>query len=68
MARSNSELHFFWKSWINDIWYNSLDECSARRKASTYTGQHSTETQRQTSDASSGIETHDPSNQAAKTP
>jgi hypothetical protein len=26
-----------------DIWQDSLDEWSARRKASTYTGQHNTE-------------------------
>jgi hypothetical protein len=45
-----------------------LDEWSARRKASTYTGQHNTERRGQTSiHALSGIRTHDPSNQPAKT-
>jgi hypothetical protein len=32
-----------------DIWWDSLDEWSARRKASTYTWQHNTETRGQTS-------------------
>jgi hypothetical protein len=36
-------------------------------KASTYTGQYNTETQRQTIHAWSGIRTHNPSNQAANT-
>jgi hypothetical protein len=45
-----------------------LNECPTRRKAFTYTGEHNTGTQRQTSiHASSSIRTHDPSNQAAKT-
>jgi hypothetical protein len=35
--------------------------------ASVHTGQHNTETQRQNIHASSGIRTHDPSNQEAKT-
>jgi hypothetical protein len=32
-----------------DIWYDSSDEWSARRKASTYTGQHNIERRGQTS-------------------
>jgi hypothetical protein len=31
-----------------DVWWDSLDRGSARHKASTYTGQHNTETQGQT--------------------
>jgi hypothetical protein len=38
-----------------------LDEWSARRKASTYTGQHNTERQGTNIHALSGIRTHDPS-------
>jgi hypothetical protein len=44
-----------------------LDEWSARRKASTYTGQHNTERQGTNIHALSGIRTHDFSNQPAKT-
>jgi hypothetical protein len=44
-----------------------LDEWSARRKASTYTGQHNTERQGTNIHALSGIRTHDPSNKPAKT-
>jgi hypothetical protein len=36
-------------------------------KACTYTGQHNAETQKTNIHASSKIQTHDPSNQAAKT-
>jgi hypothetical protein len=50
-----------------DMWWDSLDEWSARRKASTYTGQHNTERQGTNIHALSGIRTHDPSNQPAKT-
>jgi hypothetical protein len=50
-----------------DIWQDSLDESSARRKASTYTGQHNTERQGTNIHALNGIRTHDPSNQPAKT-
>jgi hypothetical protein len=39
-----------------------LDEWSARRKASTYTGQHNTERLGTNIHALSGIRTHDPSN------
>jgi hypothetical protein len=44
-----------------------VDEWSARRKASTYTGQHNTERQVTNIHALSGIRNHDPSNQPAKT-
>jgi hypothetical protein len=39
-----------------DIWYDSLNEWSARRKASTYTGQHNTERRGQTSVPWAGFE------------
>jgi hypothetical protein len=39
-----------------DIWYDSLDEWSARRKASTYTGQHNTERRGKTSMPWAGFE------------
>jgi hypothetical protein len=43
-----------------DILYDSLDEWSARREASTYAGRHNTET-RTNVHALSGIRTHYPS-------
>jgi hypothetical protein len=42
-----------------DIWYDSLDEWSARRRASTHTGQH--RTTRTNIHALSGVRTHNPS-------
>jgi hypothetical protein len=51
-----------------DILQVSLDEWSARRKASTYTGQHNTERLGTNIHALSGIRTHDRSNQPAKDP
>jgi hypothetical protein len=48
-----------------DIWYDSLDGKSARRKAFTYTGQHNTE-KRGHIHASSGIPSRDPSVRAVE--
>jgi hypothetical protein len=59
-------LLFFGSPIYFDIWQDSLDEWSARRKASTYTGQHNTERQGTNIHALSGIRNHDPSNQPAK--
>jgi hypothetical protein len=44
-----------------------MDEWSARRKASTYTGQHNSGRQETNIHALSGIRTHEPSNQPANT-
>jgi hypothetical protein len=41
---------------ILDIWYDSLDGGSARRKVTTYTGQHNTEKRGHTSMPRAGFE------------
>jgi hypothetical protein len=50
-----------------DIWQDSLDGGSARRKASTYTGQHNTEKGGHTSMPREGFETAIPVFESSKT-
>jgi hypothetical protein len=52
---------------LSDSWLDSLDGGSARRKASTYTGQHNTEKYGNTSMPRAGFETTIPVFERSKT-
>jgi hypothetical protein len=61
-----SNLEFLLKFYISlDIWQDSLDMWSARRKASTYTGQHNAE-RREQHPSTERDSNHDPSISATK--